>query len=144
MSKHLLSAFVLVLSLSLTSCDKESILSLNNIPAEIENYISSHFPGNKIIQAVEDLDGFTKTYDIILDGSIRLEFNRKKEIIEIDGISQLPDSVIPEKIRNYVSINFPTNVITDWEIEGKNQQVGLDNGLDLEFTKNGDFLRIDD
>ncbi|NLW30122.1 MAG: hypothetical protein GXY77_01545 [Fibrobacter sp.] len=72
-----------------------------------------------------------------------LEFNRKNEIIDIDGVSQLPNSVIPEKILQYVTTNYPTNFITDWELDGKNQQIELDNGLDLEFNMNGDFLRID-
>ena len=75
--------------------------------------------------------------------SISLEFNRKKEIIDIDGVAQLPNSVIPEKILQYVTTNYPTNFITDWELDDKNQQVQLDNGLDLEFKMNGDFLRID-
>jgi hypothetical protein len=84
-----------------------------------------------------------KTYDILLSESISLEFNRKKEIIDIDGVAQLPNSVIPEKILQYVTTNYPTNFITDWELDDKNQQVQLDNGLDLEFKMNGDFLRID-
>ena len=75
--------------------------------------------------------------------SISLEFNRKKEIIDIDGVTQLPNSVIPEKILQYVTTNYPTNFITDWKLDDKNQQVQLDNGLDLEFKMNGDFLRID-
>ena len=55
----------------------------------------------------------------------------------------MPNSVIPEKILQYVTTNYPTNFITDWELDDKNQQVQLDNGLDLEFKMNGDFLRID-
>ena len=63
--------------------------------------------------------------------------------IDIEGISKLPDSVIPSKIREYVVANYPQNHIIGWEIDGRNQQVELDNDLDLEFTMNGDFIRID-
>jgi len=55
----------------------------------------------------------------------------------------LPNSVIPEKILQYVTVNYPTNFITDWKLDGKNQEVQLDNGLNLEFNIKGDFLRID-
>ena len=72
-----------------------------------------------------------------------MEFNRKKEVIAIDGVTQLPNSVIPEKILQYVNINYPTQFITDWELDFDNQQIELNNGLDLEFNKKGDFLRID-
>jgi hypothetical protein len=78
-----------------------------------------------------------------LSDGISLEFNRKREIISIDGTSQLPTSVIPEKIFQYVENNYFGNVITDWELDGKNQQIELNNGLDLEFDMNGDFLRLD-
>lgn len=79
----------------------------------------------------------------MLSENINLEFNRKNEIIEIDGLTELPSSVIPEKLRQYVINNYPSNLITDWELDDKNQQIELDNGLDLEFNMNGDFLRID-
>jgi hypothetical protein len=84
----------------------------------------------------------SKKYEINLEG-IKLEFNSKYRIIDIDGKSRLPDSVIPQKIRQYVTTNYSGNVITDWEIDGRKQQIGLDNGVDLEFTMSGDFIRID-
>ena len=150
MSKKFLikaSLMATVVVFSLTGCDKEEIIPSSDLPSEITNYISTHFPNNTIVQAIKDRDGLTKTYDILLSESISLEFNRKKEIVDIDGvdgITQLPNSVIPEKILQYVTTNYPTNFITDWELDDKNQQVQLDNGLDLEFNMKGDFLRIDD
>jgi hypothetical protein len=89
------------------------------------------------------MEGLSKQYEITLSEGIELKFNNKNQIINIDGKSKLPDSVIPKKIRQYIAKNYPNNVITDWEIEGKNQQIGLDNDLDLKFKKNGDFIKID-
>lgn len=127
-----------------TSCDKDKVLPSSEIPEEISNYISTHFPDNTIQQVTKEKDDFVVTYDVLLDGNISLEFNRKKEIIEIDGTTKLPDSVIPEKILQYVATHYPDNFITDWELEDKHQQVGLDNDLDLEFSMEGEFIRIDD
>lgn len=126
-----------------SSCEKESVLPASDVPAEIKTYIETHFSENAILQVIKDKDGFTKTYDVVLEDGFRLEFNRKLEIIEIDGSSRLPDSVIPAKILDYVNQNYPGNFITDWELEGKNQQVSLDNDMDLEFNMSGGFLRID-
>ncbi len=125
------------------SCKKETVLSPTHLPATIDNYISTHFSGNKVVSAKKDKEGLKVTYEIRLSDGISLEFNSKMEIIDIDSRSKLPDSVIPEKIRQYVSLNYPDHVITGWELEGKNQQVELDNGLDLEFTIDGEFIRID-
>jgi len=125
------------------SCEKEIITPSDDLPVEISTYLTIHFPKNTIVQVIKDLDGLTKTYDILLSENISLEFNRKKEVIAIDGVTQLPNSVIPEKIHQYVNINYPTQFITDWELDFDNQQIELNNGLDLEFNKKGDFLRID-
>lgn len=143
-SKFFKTSLVLsALTLSLASCDKESIIPATELPNDIQNYLSTHFPNKNVVQVLEDLDGFTKTYDILLEGNISLEFNRKKEVISIDSNTALPSSVIPERIRQYVATNYPNNVITDWELDDRNQQVELDNGLDLEFNRDGEFLRID-
>ena len=137
----LLSAFFAISIL--TSCEKETVLPASDVPAEIETYVKTHFSDHKILQVIKDKDGFTKSYDVILEGGFSLEFDRKLEIIDIDGTGRLPDSVIPAKILDYVSQNYSGNYITDWEIDGKNQQVGLENELDLEFNMSGEFLRID-
>lgn len=127
----------------LASCDKEEILPISDIPSEITAYIETHFPANPVIQAIEDKDGFELTFDITLEGGFFLEFNRKKEVIDIEGTTKLPDSVIPTKLLDYVAANYADNFIVGWELDDKNQQIELDYGLDLEFNMNGDFLRID-
>lgn len=127
----------------LTSCEKQVILPLADFPSEISNYVSTHFPDNPIIQTVKDTDGFELTYDITLEGVVFLEFNRKKEIIDIEGFTRLPDSVIPARVLEHVTLNYSDNFIVGWELDGRNQQIKLENGLDLEFNMNGDFLRID-
>lgn len=125
------------------SCDKETVVQDNELPKEISMFITTHFPSNKIIQSIKDRDGLELTYDILLDGNIKLEFNSKNQIIDIESRDKLPNSVIPAKITAYVSANYPDNFITGWELENKHQQVKLNNGLELEFSMSGDFLRID-
>lgn len=141
--KKIISISILGAFLALSSCEKEKVVPAQEFPSEIETYVSSHFPSNKIIQVVEDQDGLSKTYDVILDGNINLEFNNKMEIIEIDANNQLPESVIPDKIKTYVNENFPNNTITDWKIDDKNQEIKLDSGLEIKFTMEGDLIRID-
>ena len=137
------SLVAIALTLSLISCAKDEVIPVSELPAEMKAYISTHFPSNTILQVVKDVDGLTKTYDVLLSERISLEFNRQKEIIDIDSEIALPNSVIPEQIRQYVTANYPSNVITDWELDDRNQQIQLNNGLDLKFNMNGDFLRID-
>jgi len=139
-----MSLLLLFAVFGLVGCEKETIILANNLPAEIQSYLSTHFPSNEVIQVIKDRDGLSLTYDVILQGNFMLEFNRKKEVIDIDGQSRLPDSVIPVKLLEFVQTNYSDNFISNWEIEGKNQQIQLDNGLELVFTMDGRFLKIDD
>lgn len=143
--KNLMNFYLFgLIFIALSSCNKETVLPLSKVPAEIKNYISTHFPDYSIVKVVEDNDKSSKTYEVILENNIRLEFNQDLQIIDIDAKTKLPDSVIPEKIRDYVTANYPTQVITNWEIEGINQHVELDNDIELEFSMAGDFIRIVD
>lgn len=135
---------LIVLMITLMSCAQEKIIPPSEYPSEIKSFASTHFPNNKILQVVQDKEVFTTTYDAILSENINLEFNKTKEVIDIDGVTKLPNSVIPKNILQYVTANYPNNFITDWELDKNGQQVGLDNGLDLEFNKKGEFLRLDD
>jgi hypothetical protein len=138
-----ITIFATALTLTVSGCEKEIVVPVSDIPSNISNYVKTHFPNNTIAKAIKDKDGFTKTYDILLSDGTSLEFNRKNEIVDIEGLNALPDSVIPAPILSYVKTNYATNYITDWEIDNNTQQVELNNSLELKFDKNGNFLRID-
>lgn len=133
-----------MLALVLTSCADDKIVTENDLPEEISTYISNNFPDNEVAQVTVDQEAFSKKYAVILKDNIKLEFDSKNNITDIDANAALPDNVIPAEILAYVNANYPNNVITDWELEDKHQQVKLDNGLTLEFSLAGEFLRIDD
>ncbi len=139
-------SFVLMLMSTwfIPACESQKVLAENDVPSAITTYVTTHFPSAKILQAVKDREGLSKSYDVILEGNITLEFNKKHEVTSIESRSTpLPDSVVPEKILSYVKANYPGNHILQWELDDNRQQVELDNKLELEFNKAGDFLRID-
>lgn len=132
-----------------TSCSDDDdnsndlYLSEDQIPETIQTYIATHFGDNSIFQAEMETENDEVSYEILLDDNTDLEFNGDLDIVDIDGTSKLPDSVIPEAILDYTATNYPDNYITDWELELDHQQVELDNNVELEFDMNGDFIRID-
>ncbi len=136
------SVILIVASISVNAQDR--IISENKLPKEIKTYVKKHFPNNAIIQASIDKELMSKSYNVILKDNIKLEFNSKNMIKEIDGNSALSKSVIPNKISKYVEINYPNIAITDWELDDLNQEVKLENGITLKFNMAGEFLRIDD
>lgn len=126
------------------SCDKEKIVSSNDLPATSTSYINTHFAGQQILQVVKERDDLKTTYKAFLSSGTKLEFNSKGEIFDIESNEALPETVIPTAILTYVKDNYPTLFIKEWEVDNTTQDVKLSNGLTLEFDKNGTFLRIDD
>ncbi|MDD2412167.1 MAG: PepSY-like domain-containing protein [Bacteroidales bacterium] len=139
----LLATFSMLFLIGFTSCAQDKIIPSNKLPKQIITFVETHFPDNSIIQASFDRELFSKSYEVILKDNIKLDFNSKNKATSIEGNSKLPDKVIPTQILEYVKMNYNNNVIIEWEIDDKKQQVKLDNGLELEFTIKGDFLRID-
>lgn len=128
----------------MASCDKERVVSPNDLPAISTNYINTHFAGQQILQAVKERDDLKTTYKAYLGNGTKLEFNHDGEIIDIESNEALPSSVIPSPILTYVTTNYPSVFIKEWELGKTQQEVKLSNGLSLEFDRNGTFLRIDD
>jgi len=144
MKTKLLLLIVTIVSISHITYSQDKLLAVSEIPEEITSYINNNFSKNVIIKAIKDTDGLSFNYEITLDDLTKLEFNNKKQIIEIESKTKLPDSVIPSNILNYVHSYYPNNYIRSWESDTRNQKIELNNGIDLIFDINGYFLKIDD
>lgn len=142
--KNIMTIATVVLSLLLvTGCDKEVLIPENEIPSEIKAYVETHFPTTSISRAEKEKNE-TELYEITLANGVKLEFNKQKEIIDIDWNAKLPDGVIPSNILSYVNSNYSANFIIGWELQSGNQEVQLNNNLVLVFNMAGGFLRVDD
>lgn len=70
--------------------------------------------------------------------------------VDLNLTAQLSDDHInsaslPQEILNYISTNYPDNTILEAEVEDNNNfEVELNNGTELIFDQDGNFLGIDD
>jgi len=132
-----------VMLIMFTACDKESVIAADGLPKDAQLFIAQHFPDQEIIQVVKERDDLKTGYDVYLSDGFNLDFDKKGNIIGVEGTSKLPDSVVPTKILAYVQANYPDSFIRDWELDDRGQEVTLSNGMDLKFDKEGNFIRID-
>ncbi|CEN50951.1 conserved hypothetical protein [Capnocytophaga canimorsus] len=56
----------------------------------------------------------------------------------------MPTEIIPQSISQYVQKNFPNVFVKEIKKRRSGYDVEISNGLDLEFNKQGKFIRIDD
>ena len=143
MKKLIITLYTVIVAITFTNCSKEEMNPGENLPNEVKSYIITHFHDQLITEAKKNENDSINTYEIRLDNLTDLEFNYKFEIMDIDGKTKIPNSVISEKISNYVILNYPDNFITGWEMDEGKQEVELDNAMDLEFDMNNNFMQID-
>lgn len=141
---------VLFLAIGITSCSNDdsnattqTSLTLAELPAPIKDYLNVHFASKSLVSAFKSNANNTITYDVKLSDAIDLKFNAAYNPTYVYSTNGVPNSVIPQAILDYVAANYPNNTIVDWDLEDDYQEVELDNGIELEFTLDGVFIRID-
>ena len=138
--------FSILVIFAFSSIQAQSTNARPEVAPKINSFIHKYFPGKSIVKYKYKMEVNKKVseYKIYLDDFTKLKFNTKFEVIEIEGDSRLPDSVIPSKIASYVKAKYPDLFIVEWERKANKQEVELNNDLELEFDLDGNFLRIDD
>lgn len=136
----------LALMTNLACADNDKVTNnINELPQVSRTFLSNYFNGNKVSHIKIDKDLFLiDSYDVILTDGTSVEFNRDGEWKEVKSFQQnIPDTLIPAEIRQYVSQNYPGQKIMTVERGKRKVSVDLANGLELEFDLNGNLIDID-
>lgn len=131
---------------NLACADNDKVTNnINELPQVSRTFLNNYFNGNKVSHIKIDKDLFlVDSYDVILTDGTSVEFNRDGEWKEVKSFQQnIPDTLIPAEIRQYVSQNYPGQKIMTVERGKRKVSVDLANGLELEFDLNGNLIDID-
>ena len=129
-------------ALLLVACDKEKVVHSDDLPATASGFITTHYSGKQILQVVKELDNLKTYYHVYLNNGTKLDFSRQGNIKKVEGTEEIPGTVIPVLILNYVHTNYPAAFIRGWDLDDTRQEIKLSTDVELEFDKNGNFLRV--
>lgn len=155
MKKTFITSFIaLSLLLATTSCDSnddatpqnQATIAPSALPSAAKTFTDTYFPNAVYKSAVKlntpGLNG--SVYDTSLSSGYEIDFDANGNWTEIDGGNKaIPANLIPEKINAYIAANYPGLFVVQIENEKTKYDVELSNDLDLVFTMQGDFVRID-
>ena len=123
---------------------QEVIIPFNQLPAKAKTFIHQYFKDVKVMNVIQDKDVFSKDFDVNFENGTKIEFDRTGNLKEIKTLSgSVPSSLVPAKIKQYISNNYKGASIVEIDKDAYKIDVELSNGVDLDFDKNGNFLRID-
>lgn len=140
----ILIGFALMANMACADNDKVTN-NINELPQVSRTFLSNYFNGNKVSHIKIDKDLFLiDSYDVILTDGTSVEFNRDGEWKEVKSFQQnIPDTLIPAEIKQYVNQNYPSQKIMAVERGKRKVSIDLANGLELEFDLNGNLIDID-
>jgi len=119
------------------------------LPKNVKDYIDKEFPSENITFVDKDKDlmpwNNEDMYEVHFSSGLEVVFSKTGKVTEIEAAKgqKIPEQVLPTSIVSYVKTNYPQASVKSWDVDGNDQDVELSNGVDLEFDKNGKFLRVD-
>ncbi len=123
--------------------DSDQAIPISSLPQTIVDYINANFPGRTIVWAEIDDD----EYEVYLSDGTEVNFDRRGRFLEIDrDRDAINPANLPQIILSYISTNFPNSTIIKAELDDNFYEVELNNGIELYFDAQGNFLgmQVDD
>lgn len=136
----------LVLLWVVPSQAQDKIVKLTELPQVAQDFVKNNFDDMEISYIKQESKlGFIKEYELKFLNGDEIEFDNKGNWKEVDmKRSEVPSGIVLDPILSYVSTNFSETKILKIKRKTRYYEVKLSNGLELEFTKGGEFIRIDD
>lgn len=123
----------------------------SNLPQNILDFISANFSGVGIEEAELENNG---NYEIKLENDMELIFDGDGNFLgqakDENGDDQGEDHEhinsgdLPQVILDYIAENYPDNSIIEAEMDDDGYEVTLNNGVELKFDEEGNFLSSED
>ena len=140
-TRNILAVLLLFSAMTATAQKK---IQVSELPAPAIAFLEKHFPNMAITEAKKDREDGEKGYEVILANDTEVEFWKDGSWREVDGKKNpIPTEFIAKSIVEYVNKNYPNEKITHIDYGHKDVDVDLTNKIDLEFSKEGKFLKED-
>lgn len=141
MKKNIIAFIAAVLLLPITAMASDRLIPFDELPAEAQQFVKAHFADAKVLQVKAEKD----EYEVLLTNGFKLEFDLSGNWKEVKGRqAPVPEAVIPVRILSYVKEYYPDMSIMQIERSKWGYELELAGGLELEFDRNCNFVRVDD
>ncbi|GAB2762285.1 PepSY-like domain-containing protein [Salinimicrobium soli] len=121
------------------------------LPQNILDFINKYYPGATIEEAELENNGhyeieLSNDVELIFDGNGNFLGQAQDENDDDQGENEedIDPSQLPQAILDYIALNYAGTVIIEAEMDDDGYEVTLNNGVELEFDQQGNFLSAED
>lgn len=137
-------ALFLCVSVAMQARDEYS-RDINTLPQAAQTVLSKNFKAELSLIKIDKTLGRIDDYEVILTDGTEVEFDSKGnwKKIETPNNKNVPSALLPKTLTDYVSKNHKKAKIVGVEKERNKYEVELNNGIDMIFDLNGNFIKFD-
>lgn len=133
---------VVLLLCFVMSANAQKKIEVTELPKPAQEFLKKYFGNTSVEKAKKDAEHGEKGYEVKLKDGTEVEFWKDGSYREVDGDNKpIPTEFIPQSVKDYVAKNYPNEKITHIDYGHKDLDVDLTNKIDLEFTKEGKFIK---
>ncbi|MGH2622299.1 MAG: PepSY-like domain-containing protein [Sphingobacterium sp.] len=147
MKKFVKGIFVMAITLVAANAQaQEKAITMAEMPQNAQEFVKKYYDVKSVSYVtLEDEFFSSKEYKVAFADGTKLEFDSKGQWTDVDaGRQAVPAGIVPQNIGDYVNQSFPNNKIVQISRSSRKYEVELTSGLDLDFDRKGNFIRIDD
>lgn len=146
MKKLLLTLVTLLMTMTAANAsifDKYTI-KRSELPEEAQTMLTEYFPKAKVEMIKVDKHLLKKTdYDVRLSNGIKIEFSNKGKWTSVDcGKKAVPEDLLPNTIRRYLSKNFADLKAVSISKRNGGHDIGLSDGTLHRFDVLGSYKGV--
>ena len=133
----------LMMGTTYSMADDGYVVGIQQLPAGAQEVMTKYFADKTILTILKERN----EYEVIFNNGEKIEFNKKGEWTEVScHTTQVPDILIPDPIKARIKADFANSKIVkiDRSSNGKKYEVKLNNGLEVEFDKKFNVIKVDD
>lgn len=131
--------------LGAVKADDDKPITVNELPQKAQEFIKQFFSQNEVSYAKMEKDLWEKKYDVVFINGEKVEFDKNGAWEEVNcKFSVVPDPIIPQQIRTYLTQHYPQVKVLKIERDKKGYEVKLNNKLEIKFNSNFQVTDIDD
>ena len=141
--KKLIILLMVVLATIGASAATSIVYNDSPLPDQAKTLIAKHFKAKvNFVKIDTNLLGNVDDYEVVLKNGTEVEFEADGTLKSVDaGSNGVPSSLILPAITTYVKKNCKNQKIVELEITKKQYKIELQDGRDLIFDRNGNFVR---
>lgn len=148
MRKRIFSTILLAVGIMLNVAAQETITQdITQLPATARSFVEQYFAQQPVSHIKIDNEMFEQSkYEVVLQDRSEINFDKKGKWIQVDCKRQaVPDALVPDFVKTYLSRNWPSQIITQIERQSRGMiEVELANDISITFNKKGKMVKMDD